>query len=75
VTGNVCFKEELGYACDSIPDEDLAFNIYTDILWKHMALDPWVIGCLDSANNICKHAHLKYVFVKWYSFQQVCFAL
>jgi hypothetical protein len=33
VTGNVCFKEELEYACDSIPAEDLAFlNIYTDVL-------------------------------------------
>jgi hypothetical protein len=32
MTENVCFKEEMGYACDSIPAENLAFNIYTDML-------------------------------------------
>ena len=71
----MCALKELEYACDSIPAEDLEFNTYTDMSWKHMALDPSVIGCLDSAKNTCKHAHLKYVFFKWYSLQQMCYTV
>jgi hypothetical protein len=35
VIGNVCFKEELGCACDSVPAEDLGFNVYTDVVKAH----------------------------------------